>query len=372
MKYCFLSLQIGLQIFLLVCFTSCKGQSNADSLHKSTNNFQSTQNVYPKIKRYAGSEICIFRCSFQDKNGNLWFGTSGGAGMYRYDGKEFANFHSLDGKNNSDINVITADSAGNLLFATGSGIFKYDGKTFNKLTEQDDQSKKSIAALLVDKKGNVWFSTMQNGVYCYNGKTFTNYLTGKDAIMDIMEDKARNIWFSFWQQGGVWKYDGKNFTNYRASEDYYLRNGVSANDLYNAATILPETTTALPQENITDDMIFSIAEDIKGNIWFATRRHGACKFDGKSFLNFTANKNFANVGMYDILEDKNGKYWFATEKNGVWRYDGKSFKNFNTGDGLINNSVFDIMEDNAGNLWFGTRGFDLYRYDGRRIYSVTE
>ena len=191
--------------------------------------------------------------------------------------------------------------------------------------------------------------------------------------MDIMEDKAGNIGFSSWNQEGVWKYDGNTFNNYKSSADYYLRSGIPTNSKDNQSYInLPVTTSSLPQDNITDDMIFSISEDKAGNKWFSTRRHGACKYDGKSFLNFTVNKGFADVGMHDILEDKSGNYWFATEKNGVWRYDGKGFKNFNTGDGLINNSVFNILEDNTGNLWFGTRGFGLYRYDGRKFYNMTE
>lgn len=372
MKNHFLYIQILLQLLFMVFITSCHGQTKPDSSDKSINEFISTQNEYPKIKRPAGAEGCIFRCSYQDVDGNLWFGTSGGAGVYRYDGKTFTNFKTQNGLNSNSINAIIGDTAGNVLFATNTGIIKYDGKTFSELTKEDDLSKKNIAALIEDKKGNLWLSTMQTGVYCYNGKTFTNYLSGNEAIMDIMEDKAGNLWFSSWHHGGVWKYDGNTFINYKPSADYYLGSEISNNSKDdNSYKNLP-SITSLPQANITEDMIFSISDDKAGNIWFSTRRHGACKYDGKSFLNFTANNGFADVGMYDILQDKNGNYWFATEKNGVWRYDGKSFKNFNTGDGLINNSVFDIFEDSSGYMWFGTRDFGLYRYDGRKFYNMTE
>lgn len=51
-------------------------------------------------------------------------------------------------------------------------------------------------------------------------------------------------------------------------------------------------------------MIFSMSEDKAGNIWFATRRHGACRFDGNSFHSFVENEALVSYGVYSILEDK--------------------------------------------------------------------
>jgi ligand-binding sensor domain-containing protein len=126
------------------------------------------------------------------------------------------------------------------------------------------------------------------------------------------------------------------------------------------------------QDSITDDMIFSVSEDKAGNLWFATRRHGACRYDGKSFTSFKENEGFVSYGIYSIIEDKKGNMWFSTEKNGVFCYDGKSFKNYTTADGLVYNSVFSILEDKNGNLWFGTRGFGLSRYDGKTFVNFSE
>ena len=51
-----------------------------------------------------------------------------------------------------------------------------------------------------------------------------------------------------------------------------------------------------------------------------------------------------NEGLCSIIEDSKGKMWFTTFGNGVCRYDGKSFMNFTTKDGLVNNSVFSVLE----------------------------
>jgi ligand-binding sensor domain-containing protein len=223
---------------------------------------------------------------------------------------------------------------------------------------------------------------MNKGIYRYDGTNFSNLLNKYEHpfygdkyekfIIDIIQDKNGNIWFSSWNGGGVWRFDGKTFANFLPSKNYYLSNedGRNINKPQNKLEYFPNTPYSQSQDHITDDMIFSMMEDNKGNIWFATRNHGACRYDGKTFTSFTANNGFNDC--YSILEDKNGNMWFTTEKSGVWCYDGKTYKNFTEKDGLVNNSVWFVLEDKIGNLWFGTRGFGLSRYDGKIFTTMSD
>jgi ligand-binding sensor domain-containing protein len=385
-------MKINIQIYtLLLLFnlvTSCNGQVKTDLQKSDPKTIVGGQS---KIIRTQGMVSGNVYCDLQDKAGNIWFSTSG-EGVYRYDGKSFTNFTTKDGLSDNDVCEIIEDKAGNILFGTKSGICKYDGKYFSNYSENVDASKKSISSLLEDSKGNLWFGVWGEGVYRYDGKTFTNFLNNdapkenfplfpqKDdqpfnlgnqdqLILDILEDKKGNIWFSSWNGGGVWRYDGKSFTNYLPSADYYLQN----EDGRSASNIVPAIfNNPLSIDSITDDMIFSISEDKAGNLWFATRNHGACRYDGKTFIGFRENEGFVSRGVYSILEDKKGNIWLTTEEDGVWCYDGKSFKNFTTKDGLICDSVFSVLEDKNGNLWFGTRGFGLSRYDGKSFTNFSE
>lgn len=75
-----------------------------------------------------GLSLSTINCSCKDKNGNLWFGTSGG-GVSKYDGKSFTNFTSSQGLANNIVKCIIEDHIGNMWFGTiGGGISKYDGK----------------------------------------------------------------------------------------------------------------------------------------------------------------------------------------------------------------------------------------------------
>ena len=379
---------------LLIFTNSCTGQVKTDLSKDGVSEPKTITDGHPKMIRTQGIVSGNVYCELQDRAGNIWFSTSG-EGVYRYDGKLFTNFTTKDGLSDNDVCAIIEDKTGNILFGTKSGICKYDGRYFSKYTENVDASKKSISSLLEDSKGNLWFGVWGEGVYRYDGKAVTNFLNNdvpdkgfplfpqKDnqpfnlgnryqLIFDILEDKRGNIWFSSWNGGGVWQYDGKSFKNYLPSADYYLRNEDSrSGDKINAPLELIIFNNPT-QDSISDDMIFSISEDKAGNLWFATRRHGACRYDGKYFTSFRESEGFVSSGIYSILEDKKGKMWLSTEEHGVYCYDGKTFTNYTTADGLVNNSVFSILEDKNGNLWFGTRGFGLSRYDGKNFVNFAE
>lgn len=323
----------------------------------------------------------VVHCELLDKEGNLWFSISG-EGAYRYDGKSFTNFTMKDGLCNNNISVIIQDKSGNILLGTKNGICKYDGKKFINIPMTDTLS---ITSLLEDRDGNLWFGVMNKGIYRYDGTNLSNVLYKykhpffgdkiEKYISDIIQDRNGNLWFSSWNGGGVWRYDGKDFKNFLPSLDYYKTNQDKrrSGDTQNSSYLIPDNNTFIQsQDYISDDMIFSMTEDHLGNIWFATRRHGACRFDGKIFTEFGTKEGFLSSNAYAILEDKKGNLWFTTEKDGVWCYDGKTIKNFNEKDGLINNAVMNVLEDKEGNLWFGTKWFGLSRYDGKTFTTFSQ
>ena len=372
--------QIYSQLLVVCFFTSCEGQTTKQAQDDIVNATTTTEVGQLKMMRTQGTDYTQVGCGLQDKEGNLWFGTEN-EGVYRYDGKFFTQFTKKDGLSDNGVNSITEDKAGNVLFRTHRGICKYVGGKFISIPMTDTLS---ITSFLEDREGNTWFGLMDKGIYRYDGTNFSNLLYKHEHpfygdkyekfIIDIIQDKNGNIWFSSWNGGGVWRYDGKSFKNFLPSLDYYKtnqdnRNIRSANTQNSSYSIL-NNTFIQSQDYISDDMIFSMTEDKKGNIWFATRNHGACRYDGKIFTSFTANNGFNNC--YSILEDKNGNMWFTTEKSGVWCYDGKTYKNFNEKDGLVNNSVWFVLEDKIGNLWFGTRGFGLSRYDGKIFTTMSD
>jgi ligand-binding sensor domain-containing protein len=367
-------------LWVSIFITSCSGQI---SINQTANDIISTNKTeqHPKIVLTLGTQFENVGCQLLDKDGNLWFIISG-EGVFRYDGKSFTNFTTKNGLCSNNVGSIIQDRVGNILLGTKSGICTYDGNSFIKHPVPDTLN---ITCLLEDKDGNLWFGALNKGIYRYDGTNLSNFLykyehpffgeKHEKYISDIIQDKSGNIWFSSWNGGGVWRYDGKNLKNFLPSSDYYRANQ-DKRKIGNAQNSLFFTTGNNPflqsQNSISDDMIFSMTEDHLGNIWFATRDHGICCYNGKTFTTIGRNEGFGSQGASAILQDDNNNFWITTFDNGIWYYDGKSFENFTENDGLVNNAVMSVLKDKNGNLWFGTKFCGLSRYDGKTFTTFSE
>ncbi|MFV8361322.1 ligand-binding sensor domain-containing protein [Flavobacterium sp. LS1P3] len=244
------------------------------------------------------------------------------------------------------------DKAGNLWFGTTeNGLYKYDGKSFTQFLVSDGLNSNNINALLEDKDGKIWIGTPV-GVCLYDGKTFTkiqipllknlppNKFKKTQEVFSIMQDKSRKLWFA--TIDGVYIYDGKSFTPF----------------------IINEGGVGYMSSN---NNVEYILEDKAGNIWFGGRGNkGVFRYDGKSITNLKPNgDNWA----WPALQDKNGNIWFSNW-SGAYLYDGKSFTSFTKNDGLLSDSVMRIIEDKNGNIWFGGGG-GICRYDGNSFTCFT-
>lgn len=266
------------------------------------------------------------------------------------------------------------DKAGNLWFGTsGEGVYRYDGKTFTNFTTKDGLSNDLVLSILEDSTGKIWFGT-DNGLCQYDGKNFTpipivvtssnplsfNSPTGnsftKNAVLSMLQDKSGKIWLG--TDNGVYCYDGHPKDGSAARFTRFLdKDGI----INNSGLHLKK--------------IDCIVEDKNGNMWFASGVggfEGICRYDGISVTNF---KPGGDGWIRTMLEDKNGNMWFGTRSHGMWRYDGKTYSNFTGEKGLGNSiySVTSIMEDKAGNIWFGVEATQagVWFYDGVSFKSFT-
>jgi ligand-binding sensor domain-containing protein len=323
-----------------------------------------TTKEHPKlIKTIGDPKYGNVNCSLQDKDGNLWFGTTEN-GLYKYDGKAFKQYLVADGLNSNAINDMLQDKNGKIWIGTKGGICVFDGKMFTEIkiklpknlppnTNKYYQTH-SVYNIIQDHSGKIWFVTI-DGVYVYDGKSFTpfiidetanGFLTSNDKVERIFEDKSGNIWFGGRTNGGVYRYDGKSITNLKLPTLYQ-----------NGPTPKPHNW-AWPQ-----------VQDKNGNIWFSNWG-GAYRYDGKSFTSFTKSDGLTGDGITRIIEDKTDNLWFGG--NVLSRYDGKSFSPFTTKDGLTNVGVWSILQDTSGNIWIGTRQTGLYLYNGKTFITYSE
>ena len=68
-------------------------------------------------------------------------------------------------------------------------------------------------------------------------------------------------------------------------------------------------------------------------------------------IKYSIEEGLPTLNVYSVIEDSKGYLWFATDV-GVLKYDGYQFQHFNTDNGLGDNEIFKIKEDRQSRLWF--------------------
>lgn len=311
--------------------------------------------------------------TISDKIGNLWFATSDG--IYRYDGKLFTSYRSMDSLNVDHVSSMLEDKVGNIWFGALDGIIRYDpsvalttgSPSFTSIKIRTVKSK----GFWADKKGN-------------------DAPDPKNIVTQMIEDRNGAIWFSIGYN--LYRTDGKSVTAITTSIGDFLK---SEKAQYHCA--------------YPDDFgICGFYEDKQGNILISTmacscgpnvtyRLDGSranhpcilnlCKHDLRNQQELAAhNKEIAasfnkisnedgntNIVFTTVLKDKSGNVWVGSD-SGVYKYDGASFTHFTKGDMLNKSVISTIYEDKSGNIWFGTNenahfldnGFEgngVFRYD---------
>jgi len=359
-------------LFAAFYMHSCKGHTQSQSPQNITK-ANAVAIGKPKLTKTQGSneyqDIC---CGLEDKNGNLWFGTTG-EGVYRYDGKLFSQFTIQNGLSSNYVCSMLEDKNGNIWIGTKEGLCCFDGNAMKRITLNKNSSfqsfnpnknysptenSNSVFCIMQDAKGILWLGTT-DGVYCFNGKNFTafpdnfnvinkNKLTLK-SVQCIYEDKRENLWFGSGPMAfeGLSLYDGKALTKIELKNENWIR---------------------------------GMSEDENGNLLLTTRRIGVVSFNGETFSEFPTPRNLKKDLLTYVFTDRQGYMWYASDyindaditTGGFWRFDGQSFHEFSKKDGMSNTSVTFILEDKNKNIWIGTRNTGLYCYDGKSFTNFSE
>ncbi len=205
----------------------------------------------------------------EDKRGTLWFGTSDG--VYCGQDGAFAPFLERDKVQNPSglrlkmVDDILEDRRGHIWFASGmppgmEGLCRFDGTS---LTDFKPGGAKWIRTVVEDPRGVLWLGTRSQGVWRYDGKTFSRFADQQGLGSPLLVDRSGDIWFGgeehkgLENRTGIWRYDGKTFRNFST------------------------------KEGLGKFGVWCMVEDRDGNIWIGTRNTGLYRYDGRSFTCFS-------------------------------------------------------------------------------------
>ncbi len=357
----------------------------------------------------------------QLKNGDLWIGTAEGLSIYDIEKKEFINYRSRDFNKQSlssdFITEIYQDTNDVVWVGTTAGLNKALNTDKTNLVFQrfylnasNKEEKGFIQTLQESPEGMLWVGTRDNGLATFNTcnnvfelpeTSILNGITSKD-IRSLCYDNEQNLWIATYDglyiitntnsvvhithqygnskslsrntlkkifvdnQGSVWVgayYGGANIWDpYRHNFDTVFR--VEANKAYSLG------------------VVSSIAEDIKGNLYFGTEGTGVTVIDKDKKTNFRLTKAL-NAELKDVnvksLLIHGSKLWIGTFNKGVKCFDLnlERFEDFQK----TNNTISKLLE-NIGLysivriddlIVFGTfgQGVVVYNLKTKKINVIT-
>ncbi len=279
---------------------------------------------------------------YQDKQGQVWFGTNGG-GAGKYNGNKINTITDNDGLISNIIYSITENNSNELLFGTDKGLSVFNGRSFTNFSEKEGL-KSSLIFKLISDHDRVWIGT-QEGVYVYQNKKITrftdNFVLSKSSVYTIFIDNNNNLWFGT-LQNGVYFYNSKtkNFKNF--------------------------TTT----NGLMNNLVFSIEQRENNDVLIGTQTGFNVinsKFEISQIKNFDSHKNIA---FSAILEKDESSTLLGTYAEGVFNYSfktDKKTKKYDLSNGLTNNAIQCLFKDREQNIWIGTDGSGVYKYKNEKF-----
>lgn len=321
----------------------------------------------------------ITRAAAEDAKGRLWFGTQR-AGAVRWDGREVLFLDEDNGLLSDNVMDLLQDSSGNLWLSVYTrGIARLAGEGFVLYTADNGLPGEQVLSMARDAAGDLWIGMLDGGLARLRAGTFESFGPeqglASPAVTSVTVDRRGDLWIGTFR-AGVQRFDGRSFETFGEAQGlprapvFSIRE-TAGGDLWvstfggGAARFEgpsdgpsdgpsggPSFTTLTTADGLPSDSLYSVFEDSRGHLWFATADAGVSRWDGETFTTLNESNGLAHDKVYSVLEDETGLFWMATA-DGLSRWDGKTFTNFGRAAGLSSNTLYVMHLDEAGTLWVG-------------------
>ena len=107
--------------------------------------------------------------------------------------------------------------------------------------------------------------------------------------------------------------------------------------------------------------IYTLNQGLHGFLWIGTAE-GLCKYDGKTFVNYTSADGLADNFVNSSLLDKENRLWIGHYQGGITLFDNKNFVPIKDGT-LPTSRINNFFESKDGNIWVCTQSEGLFIID---------
>ncbi len=278
------------------------------------------------------------RFVFEDREDNLWIGTSGG-GLTRFKPRRIQSFGAESGLTERVVSSIWPSRDGSLWIATrGKGLFRLRDGVVRPVPPPIPKKVMIAQSVLSDRQGRVWLGTGQDLWVADTDvfhRAFPDRLSAAD-IRALFEDSRGRVWIG--AAKGTSVVDGERLRGFTAAD------GLPARGAY------------------------AFAEDSGGVIWLSTR-DGVFRSENDRFVELLDDKGRSLRNINCLKADADQALWLGSQDEGLI---------YRTRDGRLANvpglpvrAVNGILEDESGVFWLASnRGVVRVRAQDLRLAAA--
>lgn len=274
---------------------------------------------------------------FEDGEGNLWIGTAGG-GLARLKDGIFTSYTAHEGLPDDSTNVVIETSDRSIWVGTDSGLARLAGGRVTAFGTADGLPHNRVMALAEDPRGGLWVGT-EAGLVRWDGAR----LRPDPAAAALTRAVPERLWAysllhraeSLWLVGPEvlrTALDGRSVVHTRRREGGPVMGNFLFADShdrlwcgsYSGLLLLDESgestthTIYETKDRASRGVVYAGHADRDGSLWLATRDRGLAHFrDGQVTLYGVAEGLPANQ-LFSVLEDESGHLWMSSAR-GIFR-----------------------------------------------------
>ena len=268
----------------------------------------------------------LVECWFQDHEGNVWAGLSGG-GLVRLRKRTFHLVWPAEMLRDRAARSVCEDASGAMWFGTAGDTFleRREGR-FAAFTPPPEVTAGRNGVVCPDTEGRLWAGTVQNGVWLLKDGQFKRTFPA-DAVGTV----ARALYAD--QSGRLWI--GNEFGLY-CWQTNALKH-FSTNDGFGPG------------------FVESLAEGAPGELWIGMQYGELRRLKDGRFTTYRLPES-RDIRFFALWPETNGVVWIGSMGAGLLRFQDGKFTRYAVEAGLPNEHVSQILGDRRGQLWLGTRG----------------
>jgi signal transduction histidine kinase/ligand-binding sensor domain-containing protein len=278
-----------------------------------------------QLSRTNGLQQDWIRSLAEDREQNIWVGTSGGLVVLRP--RRVVMQNPPDGWQGRPVLAITRAHDGTVWAATeGAGLYRLTHDKWTHFGPGAGLANPFVWSVLEDSRGQVWAGAWGGGLFRLEGDAFVpqfDLAEHGEPVTALLESPPGTLWI------------GTALGLLRLKDDKLERlsslGGVAAGD------------------------VRALEAGRDGEVWIGTQGSGFGRLQDGKLRSYRSADGLPREYILSLYADDDGTVWIGTLDRGLCRFRDGRFDSITTSHGLPNNVIGHIQDDGLGNLWFNSQ-----------------